>query len=154
MMNRCYNPKSRNYPYYGGKDVRLCPAWYRNLRAFSDWAAKTGYAAGLEIDRIDSTGDYSPENYRWVDKATNRRRCHRTEKHALAARRNLAKADHKKAVAASNKVLSKPVVCRETGRKFPSSSAAARFLGVDRSAIWWALQDPNRTCQNTHWKYV
>lgn len=49
---RCYNPKRKD---------------------FKNWALENGYNFGLEIDRIDNDGIYSPENCRFVTHSENNR---------------------------------------------------------------------------------
>ena len=68
MNTRCSCPsKGRDYErYYGGKGIRVCDAWKHSFEAFRDWALEHGYAENLQLDRIDSDGNYTPENCRWV----------------------------------------------------------------------------------------
>lgn len=76
MRNRCSNPNRSNYQYYGGKGVTVCPEWH-DYAAFKAWALTSGYDDGLEIDRIDSGGNYSPDNCQWITGFENKSRAHR-----------------------------------------------------------------------------
>lgn len=72
MKRRCENPNMQNYKYYGAKGVRVCDAWH-DFPTFKAWAESHGYVDGLSIDRIDSDGNYEPENCRWVTRSENSR---------------------------------------------------------------------------------
>lgn len=76
IQQRCYNPRDKNYPKWGGRGIKMCDEWLHNKRTFIDWGIRTGFRYGLEIDRIDGTKGYSPDNCRWVndkDQAINRK---------------------------------------------------------------------------------
>lgn len=73
MKRRCYNPNSQHYNYYGGKGVKVCPEWH-DYRMFKEWALAHGYDESLQIDRVDSSGDYAPNNCEWVTAKENKRR--------------------------------------------------------------------------------
>jgi len=65
MKSRCLNPKSTSYHNYGGRGIKVCKEWIDSFVSFYDWAIKT-YDKGLELDRIDNNGDYTPDNCRFV----------------------------------------------------------------------------------------
>lgn len=70
MKDRCYNPNNAAYRWYGGKGVSVCEEWHDPAK-FAKWAMQSGYTDELTIDRIDSSGDYRPDNCRWVTFAEN-----------------------------------------------------------------------------------
>lgn len=71
MVMRCYDPRQRSYPYYGGRGISICQDWIETPEAFYDWAMANGYGDDLCIDRIDPGGNYEPENCRWVKRSHN-----------------------------------------------------------------------------------
>ena len=74
MRERCHNPKSQNYAFYGGKGIAVCPEWNLDFFAFKKWALEAGYSSELELDRVNPNMGYSPENCRWLGKRENIKR--------------------------------------------------------------------------------
>lgn len=65
MRDRCYNPNSNSYRYYGAKGVSICQEW-QAFKPFYDWAMANGYNDKLTIDRKNVFGNYEPSNCRWA----------------------------------------------------------------------------------------
>ena len=72
MKKRCYNPRYKGFKYYGAKGIRMYGGWRDSFLTFWDWA-KDKHKKGLEIDRIDNTKGYYPENCRFVTHLENMR---------------------------------------------------------------------------------
>jgi hypothetical protein len=66
IVQRCENENSRDYKDYGGRGIKMHPAWRKDFRVFYEWAISSGYIEGLSIDRKNNDGDYIPRNCRWI----------------------------------------------------------------------------------------
>ena len=77
MKYRCTNTKAKEYKHYGGKGVHVCDEWM-DFECFQNWAVKSGYRPGLEVDRINGGGPYSPSNCRLVTHSENMRNTSQT----------------------------------------------------------------------------
>lgn len=78
MINRCHNPKSTRYSFYGARGIRVCSSWMSFENFLRDMGPKPFPKATIE--RKDGTADYCPGNCRWAspkEQARNTRSNHR-----------------------------------------------------------------------------
>ena len=84
MHERCYNKNNDAYMNYGGRGIKICERWYKDIYFFkmdkyASYWEKVKECGGDEfkvsIDRTDVNGDYTPENTKWsTDAEQNRNR--------------------------------------------------------------------------------
>ncbi len=66
---RCFNPKHKSYPDYGGRGITIHSLWVNNFKLFNkyldDFLGRC--PQGYTLDRIDNDGNYVPGNLQWAD---------------------------------------------------------------------------------------
>ena len=71
MVRRCNDPRSSGWKWYGERGIRVCREWMEDRTAFIHWGISSGWQPGLQIDRIDNSGNYEPSNCRFVTRVQN-----------------------------------------------------------------------------------
>jgi hypothetical protein len=74
MINRCTNPRSKDFKNYGARGIAVCERWLSFENFIEDMGQRP--SARHSIERVDNDGPYSPDNCIWgvpKDQCTNRR---------------------------------------------------------------------------------
>ena len=66
MKNRCSCKTSKDYNSYGARGIIVCEEWKKSYKSFKEWALQNGYDDSRTLDRINTFGDYRPDNCRWA----------------------------------------------------------------------------------------
>lgn len=67
MIQRCNNPKRKDYKNYGGRGIKVCGRWLDREHGFENFLADMGLRPpGKSLDRVNNEGDYKPSNCRWA----------------------------------------------------------------------------------------
>jgi hypothetical protein len=119
MVHRCHNPKNPAYKRYGERGVFVCEEWRKSCSSFIEWAERNHWEKGLNIDRVDNDGGYSPENCQVITPAENSRKrgCNRLNRYSVMVLRD----KHKHGATAT-------MLSRESG--IPRTTISAAINGV------------------------
>jgi len=71
MIQRCLNPRCREFKYYGGRGITVCDRWLE-AQGFPNFLADVGPQPfkRASVHRVDNDGDYTPGNVVWADPKT------------------------------------------------------------------------------------
>ena len=79
MIDRCYNPNSNDYKWYGALGVTVADCWKDNPEAFIKWSIENGWDKNLHIDKdikCKAMGIYphiySPDTCTWITAKLNK----------------------------------------------------------------------------------
>lgn len=72
MIKRCYQKSCKSHKDYGGRGIEMCEEWRGDFINFYNWA-KSRCEDGMQIDRINNDGNYTPSNCRFVSQKQNAR---------------------------------------------------------------------------------
>lgn len=68
MIHRCSDSNFKQYKDYGGRGIKVCDEW-KDIRNFIDWVENSSnWEEGLTLDRINTNGNYSPDNCTFSDR--------------------------------------------------------------------------------------
>ncbi len=78
LRERCSNPSRDDFERYGARGITVCARW---LESFENFFADMGHrpSAKHSIDRIDTNGNYEPDNCRWATATIQRENQRRTK---------------------------------------------------------------------------
>lgn len=66
MIGRCENENNKKFKYWGGAGISVCALWRSDFMKFYEWSLLSGWEAGMQLDRIDNSLGYCPENCQWL----------------------------------------------------------------------------------------
>ena len=76
MHTRCYNPRTRSYPRYGGRGIRITARWKKYEAFLHDMGRKP--TPKHSIERLDNDKNYGPTNCVWATQKIQSRNTSRT----------------------------------------------------------------------------
>ena len=68
MKQRCLNPNTLDFSYYGGRGIKVCERWMKYENFFADMGEPP---TGKQLDRVDNDKNYEPDNCKWVTRKQN-----------------------------------------------------------------------------------
>lgn len=116
MVARCHDQNDPAFARYGGRGITVCDRWRQSFQAFVGDMGP-GAAKGLELDRKDNDGPYSPENCRWATHTENQQNT-RKSRHITAFGETLTLREWSRRTG-----IHHSVIARRLGRGLPAEEA-------------------------------
>lgn len=91
MKQRCLNPNTKEYKWYGARGIRVCERWMKFENFLKDMGRRP---KGLTLDRKNTDGNYEPTNCRWASmkvQENNRRNSSGRDFESVASRLGISK---------------------------------------------------------------
>lgn len=134
MLDRCKNPKSALWRYYGGRGIDVCYEWYKrgHPSGFEQFLTDMGERPeGMSLDRIDNIKGYSKENCRWADTHTQANNTSRTQRATIAGL-NMTASEWSARLGVNNQAMHVPGYSLE--------EVVRAIIGANGRNINWARQ--------------
>ena len=77
MIQRCHNPKSKFYSYYGGRGIRVCECWRTSFLKFLEDMGERP-VGNYTLERTNNSLGYFKDNCIWSTRAQQMRNTRRT----------------------------------------------------------------------------
>lgn len=159
MLDRVLNPRSKDYPAYGGRGITVDPRWMKFENFFVDMGST--FEPSLSLNRKDNDGPYTKTNCEWTtsDKQQQNRRCSKTlifdgkeeNIEAFARTHGFVPSTIRRRINAgwrTDKLLIPPAHHNKRGwQKRPDEMAAAKLNGISWNTVrgrlkhGWSMQD-------------
>lgn len=175
MKLRCRAKSQQSYKYYGSRGINVCKEW-DNFDVFAEWASTHGYADNLSLDRIDPSGNYEPDNCRWVtmkEQANNKRTSRWfvfegkkmtmqqiADKYGIPTSTLFNRLKRGMNIYDAVTVPIQPtnkkyhVICIDTNEVFESIHDAGKKYGVRGESIASAIHGRSETSGGVRWRYL